>query len=45
MALLALAAWQGLVTAYDVPAYLVPSPLLVAHTLVDDWALLSRSLA
>ena len=44
VALLALAAWQLLVTAYDVPAYLVPSPVRVARTLVDDWPLLSRAL-
>ena len=36
--------WQALVTAYDVPKYLVPSPYLVAQTLVADWALLSGSL-
>jgi len=44
VALVALAAWQVLVTAYDIPAYLVPSPMRVARTLVDDWPLLSRSL-
>jgi NitT/TauT family transport system permease protein len=42
--LLALFAWQGLVSAFDVPKYLVPSPALVARTLVDDWGLLSGSL-
>jgi NitT/TauT family transport system permease protein len=36
--------WQWAVTAYDVPSYLVPSPVLVARTLVKDWPLLSRSL-
>jgi NitT/TauT family transport system permease protein len=36
--------WQVLVNAYDIPSYLVPSPLLVAHTLVQDWALLGASL-
>jgi NitT/TauT family transport system permease protein len=40
-----LALWQGLVGAYDVPSYLVPSPMRIARTLVDDWPLLSRSLA
>jgi NitT/TauT family transport system permease protein len=44
VALLALAAWQLFVTAYDIPAYLVPSPMRVARTLVDDWPLLSRAL-
>jgi NitT/TauT family transport system permease protein len=36
--------WQALVTAYDLPSYLVPSPALVGRTLVADWPLLSRSL-
>jgi NitT/TauT family transport system permease protein len=36
--------WQGLVQAYDVPSYLVPSPLLVLRTLMEDWGLLSASL-
>jgi len=39
-----LALWQAVVTAYDVPPYLVPSPALVGRTLVRDWALLSASL-
>ncbi len=42
--MLVLAAWQGIVTAYAVPAYLVPSPLRIACTLVTDWSLLSRAL-
>jgi NitT/TauT family transport system permease protein len=41
---LLLGLWQWAVTAYEVPSYLVPSPLLVARTLVQDWALLSKSL-
>jgi len=40
-----LCAWQALVTAYDVPSYLVPSPLAVLDTLGRDWRLLSGSLA
>lgn len=40
----ALLFWQVLVTVNEVPAYLVPSPLLVAQTLVRDWSLLSASL-
>jgi len=40
-----LALWQALVVAYDVPKYIVPSPLAVAQTLVTDWGLLGRSLA
>jgi NitT/TauT family transport system permease protein len=39
-----LVVWQVLVKVYDVPKYLVPSPLLVAQTLVEDWGLLSTSL-
>jgi NitT/TauT family transport system permease protein len=38
------ALWQIIVTAYDVPSYLVPSPALVARTLLRDWPLLSASL-
>jgi len=37
-------AWQGLVMALDVPKYIVPSPVLIARTLVEDWALLYGSL-
>ncbi|MFO1325576.1 MAG: ABC transporter permease [Burkholderiales bacterium] len=44
VAALVLAAWQALVTLYDVPAYLVPSPLRVAQTLWVDRALLAGSL-
>jgi NitT/TauT family transport system permease protein len=44
VALVVLAAWQGLVVAYDVPPYLVPSPLAVGRTLVNDRALLFASL-
>lgn len=36
--------WQVLVVAYDVPAYLVPSPARIAKAMVDDRALLLRSL-
>jgi len=43
--LVVLALWQALVTAYDVPSYLVPSPALIGRTLITDWPLLSRSLA
>lgn len=40
----ALLLWQVLVTVNEVPSYLVPSPLLVAQTLVQDWGLLSAAL-
>ncbi|MFT3856730.1 MAG: ABC transporter permease [Aquabacterium sp.] len=36
--------WQMWTVMADVPAYLVPSPLLIAQTLVKDWALLSGAL-
>ena len=44
IALVALAAWQALTAGLDVPSYLVPSPAVVARTLVDDRALLLRAL-
>ena len=44
VAVIVLAAWQVLVTVNDVPAYLVPSPLVVAQTLFVDRALLVQSL-
>ena len=37
-------AWHLWVVAYDVPAYLVPSPVRVFRTLLQDWTLLSNSL-
>ena len=39
-----IALWQFICTAFDVPAFLVPSPLAIATTLVEDWALLSSAL-
>jgi len=39
-----LLSWQGLVTAFDVPFYLVPAPSLVAKTLVQDAPLLFSAL-
>ena len=44
VAAVALALWQALVVAYDVPAYLVPSPLAVLRTLIADRALLADAL-
>lgn len=40
-----LSAWQALVVLYRIPAYLVPSPLLVLRTLVADRVLLLHALA
>ena len=45
VAVLALAAWQLVVVAWDVPPWLVPSPRLVLATLVADRVLLLDSLA
>ena len=36
--------WQWWVTAYDIPQFLVPSPLVVAQTLINDWSLLGSAL-
>ena len=44
VAIAMLALWQALTFYYDVPVYLVPSPLVVATTLVTDWSLLVASL-
>lgn len=45
VAVILLAAWQGLVTGLKLPPYLVPSPLLMLQTLVTDWAALFGALA
>ena len=44
VAVVIIALWQGLVVAFDVPAFLVPSPLRVAQVLVADAALLFGAL-
>ena len=44
IAIALIAAWQAIVVVYDVPAYIVPSPLNVLRTLVADRALLFDSL-
>jgi NitT/TauT family transport system permease protein len=41
---LLLGIWQAWTVMAEVPAYLVPSPWLIAQTLVQDWALLSGAL-
>lgn len=38
------ALWQGMVTAMELPPYLVPSPILMMQTLVTDWAALGGAL-
>lgn len=44
VALVLITAWQGLVMAFDIPAFLVPSPVRVAQVLVTDAGLLFGSL-
>ena len=44
VAALLVAAWQGLVTWYAVPAYIIPSPSTVLRALIADRALLLDSL-
>jgi NitT/TauT family transport system permease protein len=44
VAVVLIAAWQGLVTGMDLPPYLVPSPWLMLKTLVTDWATLGAAL-
>jgi NitT/TauT family transport system permease protein len=44
VAVLLLALWQGLVMVFEVPVFLVPSPLRVLQVLVDDAALLFGAL-
>jgi NitT/TauT family transport system permease protein len=39
-----LAAWEAIVRIKGIPSYLLPSPSLVAQTLVSDWSTLSESL-
>ena len=44
VAVLLLGAWQGAVTGFKLPPYLVPSPLLMMQTLVTDWQVLGGAL-
>ncbi len=37
--------WGGLVAYYDVPRYVLPSPMAVAQHIVDDWPALVRGFA
>jgi NitT/TauT family transport system permease protein len=38
------ALWHVLVVAFEVPRYIVPSPLAVAETMAAEWTLLAQSL-
>ncbi|WP_296570523.1 ABC transporter permease [Phreatobacter sp.] len=42
--ILALAAWEFIVWWREIPHFILPGPLLIAKTLVTDWATLSASL-
>ena len=44
VAVLLLALWQGLVVAFEVPVFLVPSPLRVLQAFVEDGGLLFEAL-
>ena len=44
MGVLMLAAWEAVVRGFAIPPYILPGPLLVAETLVDDWGTLLPSL-
>jgi len=41
---LGLLIWEAVVRIENVPAYVLPTPLVILKTLVTDWALLGRSL-
>lgn len=43
VAVLVLGLWQAWTMILDVPAYLLPSPWLIAQTLARDWALLGSA--
>jgi NitT/TauT family transport system permease protein len=42
--ILMLAAWEAIVRIREVPAYILPGPILIAQTLWSDWGTLSESL-
>jgi NitT/TauT family transport system permease protein len=39
-----IAMWEAVVRIENIPPYVLPSPGLILHTLIDDWALLFQSL-
>ena len=43
--MLAIGAWQALVSVNNLPVYILPGPGLVATTLINDWTIRSQSLA
>lgn len=44
MMLLLVLVWAWYVAAYDVPHYIMPSPMRVAHAMVEDWHILFPAL-
>ena len=42
--ILMLAAWEAVVRVQQIPAYILPGPILIAQTLWRDWGTLSESL-
>ena len=44
LGILMLVLWEGAVRMAGIPPYILPGPILVAQTLVDDWATLAPSL-
>jgi NitT/TauT family transport system permease protein len=42
--LLAIAGWEALVRWKEIPPYVLPSPSLIASTMIKDWAILSASM-
>lgn len=44
VAILLLGAWQGMVVGWELPPYLVPSPVLMMKTLFADWNALGMAL-
>jgi NitT/TauT family transport system permease protein len=42
---LALLLWEYIVNAYAIPPYILPSPSLIAQTLMTDWPILAPALA
>ena len=43
LGLLALGAWEAVVRAWQIPPYLLPGPILILQTLVQDWSTLIDS--
>ncbi|MGA0571449.1 ABC transporter permease [Variovorax sp. VNK109] len=44
VAIVLLGAWQGMVVGWELPPYLVPSPVLMMKTLFTDWSALGTAL-